>query len=148
MTALAFVVAVAVGATSDGDLPGWVIPGATVIAALLGATALVIVRKVRGPVAIQDLWAENRLQRTEMTAMNLRVDALVSGRESDRNIIRIISEGFRALSDVVDRQVHNGVQPKIFPDEEKAIERARAVVDDDDLWNTLPAVPKPTPPKE
>jgi len=120
-----------------GELPGYVIPGASVLVAIIGAIALIIVRRTRGPVAIQDLWAENRQLRTDMTSLEAKVDKLIASKETQLTVNRIMSEGFDALSGYVERITERGKKPTYTQTEHMAIERARALRSDDDLWTTI-----------
>lgn len=120
-----------------GELPGWVIPGASVIVAIIGAIALIVVRRTRGPVAIQDLWTENRQLRADMTTLEEKVDRLIAGKETQLTVNRIMSEGFDALSGYVERITERGKKPSYTPTEHNAIERARALRSDDDIWSTI-----------
>lgn len=119
----------------DGQLPAWVIPGASVMVALIGALALVIVRKIRGPVAIQDLWDENRKLRADVDKLGEKVDGLIESRETQLNVNRVMGEGFDALSHGIERLE---VKPSFTRTEHAAIERARAVRSDETIWLTVP----------
>lgn len=116
------------------DLPGWVVPVASILVALIGALALIIVRRTRGPVEIPALWEENRKLRADLTELSQRVDGLIASREDQLTVNRIMGEGFDALSNGVERM---SVQPTFTPPESEAISRARALRDDTDLWHTL-----------
>lgn len=115
-------------------MPGWVVPLASIIVAVVGAVGLIVVRRTRGPVAIQDLWAENRQLRADLQALEEKVDGLLHTRETQLTVNRIMGEGFDALSAGVARLTS---QPTFTPAELAAISRARALREDDDLWNTL-----------
>lgn len=141
----AWLVLVAVVAGTPAPLPGWVIPGASVAVAMIGAAALIIVRRTRGPVAIQDLWAENRQLRSDMTSLENKVDKLIASKESQLTVNRIMSEGFDALSSYVERSTEPGKHPSYTYAEHTAIERARALRSDDELWNTINNTPKEIP---
>lgn len=108
-------------------MPPWVVPGVTVLVALISATALIIVRRTRGPVAIQDLWAENRLLRSDMTTLSTKVDGLIADRTSQLKVNRIMGEGFDALSGYVERTTERGKKPSYTSEEHAAIEQARAL---------------------
>ena len=115
-------------------IPSWVAPVATVAVALISAVALVIVRRIRGPVTIQDLWGENRQLRKDLDAISRKVDALLLSRETQLNINRTMGEGFDAQAALIERtRVADGFTPQ----EATAVGRARAMREDDDLWNTL-----------
>ena len=115
-------------------IPAWVAPVATVAVALISATALVIVRRIRGPVTIQDLWGENRQLRKDLDAISRKVDGLLLSRETQLNLNRTMGEGFDAQAALIERtRVADGFTPQ----EVTAVERARAMRQDDDLWNTL-----------
>lgn len=127
---------VAAGST-NGDLPGWVVPAATIIVAIVSAIGLIIVRKTRGPVTIQDLWKENRDLRTDLTAMEKKVDRLFQTQRTQFTINRIMGEGFDALSSYVERTTAAGTKPKFTSLEHEAIVRARALRSEDTSWDTL-----------
>lgn len=119
--------------------PWWVAPAAVVGAALVSAIALVIVRKLKGPVTIQDLWAENRQLRTDLNAVSAKVDTLVQVRATERAESRIVGEGFDALAAYVDRDAEaRDTVPLFTPRERAAIEAAKRVREDDTVWNTTP----------
>ena len=118
-------------------IPAWVAPVASLCVAVIGATALVIVRKIRGPVTIQDLWAENRQLREDLDAISSKVDTLVAGRETQLTVNRIMGEGFDALSAYVERDSEErGTTPAFTRAEHNAIDRARALREDDSIWTT------------
>jgi hypothetical protein len=112
----------------------WIVPGATLLSAIIGGVVLIIVRRSRGPVAIQDLWTENRLMRNEMTALAAKVDGLIADRASQLTVNRIMGEGFDALSGYVERTTEQGMKPSYTPAEHTAIERARALRSDGAAW--------------
>lgn len=119
--------------------PWWVAPAAVVVAAIVSATALVIVRKLKGPVTIQDLWAENRQLRTDLNAVSAKVDTLVQVRATERAESRTVGEGFDALSAYVDRDSEaRGTAPLFTRSERAAIEAAKRVREDETTWNTAP----------
>lgn len=116
-------------------------PIAVVVSALVGGLVALIVRKVRGPVAVQDLWAENRSLRKDIadveTRLGAKIDNLQRGHDAQAKISRVMGDGFDALSSAVERM---SPKPKFTPDEHRAIEAARALRDDDGLWSTVPHV--------
>ena len=119
--------------------PWWVAPAAVVAVATVSAIALVIVRKLKGPVTIQDLWAENRQLRTDLNAVSAKVDTLVQVRATERAEGRIVGEGFDALAAYVDRDSEaRGTAPLFTPRERAAIDAAKRVREDDTVWNTTP----------
>lgn len=119
--------------------PWWVAPAAVVAAAAISALALVIVRKLKGPVTIQDLWAENRQLRTDLNAVSAKVETLIQVRATERAESRIVGEGFDALSAAVDRDSEaRGTAPLFTPRERAAIDAAKRVRADDTVWNTTP----------
>lgn len=119
------------------EIPGWVVPGASVLVAVIGALALMIVRLIRGPVAIQDLWTENRELRKDLKSLETKVDGLIADRESQLTVNRIMGEGFDALSGYVERTTEHGMKPTYTHAEHTAIERARALRSDETAWTTL-----------
>jgi hypothetical protein len=119
------------------EIPGWVVPGASVLVAVIGALALMIVRLIRGPVAIQDLWTENRELRKDLKSLETKVDGLIADRESQLTVNRIMGEGFDALSGYVERTTEHGMKPTYTLSEHMAIERARALRSDETAWTTL-----------
>jgi hypothetical protein len=116
------------------EVPAWLAPVATLAVGVISAAALVIVRRIRGPVTIQDLWGENRQLRKDLDAISRKVDALLLSRETQLNINRVMGEGFDAQSALIER---TGTATFLTPQEQSAIDKARALRDDDDLWNTL-----------
>ena len=121
----------------NGELPGWVGPLVATVVALVGAAGLIIVRKVRGPVAIQDLWAENRKLREEMETLDQKVDRLFQASQMQLTVNRIMGDGFDALSNYVERDAAQSGRPPAFTKpEHTAIERARALRSDDTQWTT------------
>jgi hypothetical protein len=138
----ALIILAAVTAPPTVPLPGWVIPGASVIVAIIGAIALIVVRRTRGPVAIQDLWTENRQLRTDMTSLEAKVDKLIASKETQLTVNRIMSEGFDALSGYVERTTEQGHQPSYTSSEALAIHRARTLRSDDELWSTINSTSK------
>jgi len=119
-------------------IPAWVAPAAVVAAALVSAAALIIVRRVRGPVTIQDLWAENRQLRKDLDVVSGKVDTLIEDRDEKHRVNRIIGEGFDALDNAVERA---GVALRFTRLEEQALDRARALRADDSVWNTAAGPP-------
>lgn len=120
----------------NGDVlvPGWLVSLSPLIVALIGALALVVVRLIRGPVTIQDLWAENRKLREDLTTVQGQVRGLMRASNTQLSVNRIMGEGFDALSNAVER---SAVPIHYTPHEHEAIDRARALRSDDDLWFTL-----------
>lgn len=126
--------------------PWWVAPAAVVIAAVVSATALVIVRKIKGPVTIQDLWAENRQLRTDLDAVSRKVDTLVRRGETQLNVTRIYREANTAHEAAIDRHVaEGGTRPTLTRAETEAIERARRLDADETIWNTAPLTAEEAP---
>lgn len=120
-------------------IPAWVAPAAVLGAALVSAIALIIVRKVKGPVTIQDLWAENRQLRKDLNAVSAKVDTLVQVRDTERADSRTVGEGFDALAAYVDRDSEaRGAAPLFTRIERAAIDAAKRVRDGDSAWNTAP----------
>lgn len=119
-------------------IPAWVAPAAVVLAAVVSATALIIVRRVRGPVTIQDLWAENRQLRTDLDAVSVKVDRLIGDRDEKHRVNRIIGDGFDAFEHAIERA---GVVLSFTRLEEQALERARLLRADDSVWDTAAGVP-------
>jgi hypothetical protein len=120
-------------------IPDYVVgPAATLLVGLITTLGLLVVRKLRGPVTVQDLWAENRQLRTDLDAVSQKVDGLVRYRETQLTVNRIMGEGFDALSGYVERtSAEAGVKPEFTSAEHDAVERARALRSNDELWNTL-----------
>lgn len=117
------------------DLSAWLVPGATVLAAALGAVGLLVVRIVRGPVTIQDLWKENRQLRIDLAKTDAKVDRLMQSYQHQMTVNRVMGEGFDALSNYVERT--SGAVPSFTWQEREAVERARALRSDDLKWATL-----------
>lgn len=115
----------------------WIALASPFVVAAISAAALVIVRRLKGPVTIQDLWAENRQLRTDLDAVSQKVDRLVQGRETQLAVNRIMGEGFDALSAYVERDTDaRDTKPVFTRAEHDAIARARALRDDDSVWIT------------
>lgn len=140
------------GTAAAVELPPWAGPVFT-LAGLIGGWVIAVVLKVlRGPVEVKDLWTENRALRAELgslradhtgriDAVNAKVDKLLRERQTQRTYNRAFADGFDAQSRLIERMVdETGVRPKYGPGEHEAIERARALPrvdveldDDDDL---------------
>jgi hypothetical protein len=123
----------------------WVGPFASILVAVIGGAVVLIVRKVRGPVVIQDLWAENRLLRKDIGELELRlglkIDALSMAHDAQLTVNRIMGDGFDALSSYVERtSVVTKAKPVFTEEEHRAIERARALRADDSAWPTRPPI--------
>lgn len=116
---------------------------ATVLVALITTVGLII-RSRRSPgkgdVTIGQLWDENRKLRTDLENLSERVDDLVNDRDGQRNAVRILGDGFDALSAVVER---TSPPPAITPGEHAAIARAKQLLGDDAIWATG-GRPRPT----
>lgn len=115
-------------------IPGsvWVTVGGAVIVAVLTGVVTLIVRLTRAPVEVRDLWAENRALRADYEELNTKVDSLIQDRETQLSVNRIMGEGFDALSNYVERESElAGRRPTFTPREHQAIERARALRDED-----------------
>lgn len=121
--------------------PDWLLPSSPFIIAAIGGAVAILVRKIRGPVAVQDLWNENRLLRKEMQEIREEVDemrrAYQKEKEDQAAVNRTMGDGFVALSNFVQRTNSGKAKPAFTPDEERAIEAARALLGDD-LWATVP----------
>lgn len=117
-------------------------PAATLAVAAIGALGLIIVRRLRGPVTVQDLWAENRSLRDDLTEVSRKVDQLVRNEQVQLGVNRIMGEGFDALSGYVERTSDEaGIKPAYTRAEHESIERARALRGDDAIWPTGNRVP-------
>ncbi len=125
------------------QFPDWLLPSSPFILAVIAGVVTLIVRKIRGPVAVQDLWAENRLLRKEMSEIRAEVDLLRQAYEKEKKeqgiVNRTMGDGFVALSGYVQRTNLGKTKPAFTPDEEHAIEAAKALLGDD-IWATVPGL--------
>lgn len=127
------------GIAAPIELPVWAGPTFTLAGVVITASVFVIVKLLRGPVEVKDLWGENRELRAEVKAVrastdaaiasvNLKLDSLLREREIQRTYNRAFADGFDAQSRIIERMVQEtGVHPKYGPGEHEAIERARAL---------------------
>lgn len=97
---------------------------------ILIALSAIIVAVIRKPVAVTDLWTENRNLRADMDAMDAKF--------TDRlNIIvkrqQAVGEGFIALSDTVEEAK---VKLVFTAERQQKIQAARVIVMDDLDWQT------------
>jgi hypothetical protein len=113
------------------DLPGWVGPTVTILGALIVLMGVILGVVLRRPVAITDLWAENRSLRADMTAMDLKYSDKFKELASHQ---QTIGEGFIALSDTVEEAK---VKLAFTPERSAAIEKARTLIYGDSLWESL-----------
>ena len=121
-------------AAATSDVPGsvWVTVGGAVVVAVLTGIVTLVVRLARTPVEVRDLWAENRALRADIEALSVKVDSLIEDRETQLSVNRIMGEGFDALSNYVERESElAGRRPRFSHREHDAIERARALRDED-----------------
>lgn len=141
MTAALAVALIIAAETSGPELPPWVGVGATILCAVIAALGVVIVRLLRGPVEVKDLWAENRLLRTDLARVEGKVDALLRDREKQITVNRTMVDGFDALSNYVEREAEAaGRPPRFTRAEHEAIETAKALrQDESDIFATSPA---------
>lgn len=130
-----------VSAEDVSDFPSWLLPSSPFIIALIGGIAALVVRLIRGPVQMQDLWAENRLLRKEMQDIRDEVEemrkAYLSEKQEQMTINRTMGDGFVALSNFVQRTNSGKTKPAFTEEEDRAIQAARALLGDD-LWATVP----------
>lgn len=127
------------------QLPGWLVTASPWIVAAIGAAAVVLVRLIRGPVTIQDLWKENRQLRADIAELSTKVNTLAAAQATQFAVNRIQGEGFDALLAAVER---SGVKLNFTPQERESIAKARALRADDELWNTLQRNIEPDRPAE
>lgn len=124
-------------------IPDWLLPSSPFILAVIGGGVALIVRKIRGPVAVQDLWAENRLLRKEMSEIRSEVATLRKNYEEEKReqgiVNRTMGDGFVALSGYVQRTNVGKAKPSFTEEEERAIEAAKALLGDE-IWATLPGL--------
>jgi len=118
----------------------------SIVVALIGAGGIITVRRTRGPVTIQDVWGQLQLVQEKNDKLTARVEQLeVDGRKKDEKhdaqvrINRIMGDGFDALANAVER---SQVAIDFLPSEHQAIDHARSLRSDGDLWPTLGAFPK------
>lgn len=126
-------------AAAEGSIPptAFITFGGGVLVAIIGGVVALIVRVTRTPIQIQDLWAENSRLRDRVDSLDRTVRRLISDRNSQLDINRIVGEGFDALSNYVEREAElAGRKPRFTSREHEAIERAKAIRNDDDLWAT------------
>jgi hypothetical protein len=121
---------------------------AALITALIGGAFLLIARRLKPPVTIQDVWKENRALRTDLMRAETRLDELahkverlLRASETQLTVNRIMGEGFDALSGYVER-TSGGIKPAYTAEEHDAIERAKALRNDDAIWNTASRQPQ------
>lgn len=100
---------------------------------ILTALTALIVAVVRKPVAVTDLWTENRSLRSDMDAMDKkftdRLDIVVARQQT-------VGEGFIALSDTVEEAK---VKLVFTAERQKKIQAARTIIMDDLNWPTVGA---------
>lgn len=133
------IVALVLAAGSAIPPTAWVTFGGGVVVAIITGIVALIVRLTRTPIQIQDLWAENAKLRDRVDGLDGTVRRLISDRNQQIDINRIVGEGFDALSNYVEREAEAaGRSPRFTPREHEAIERAKAIRNDDDLWATTP----------
>ncbi len=117
----------------------WITFGGAVLVAIISGVVALIVRVTRTPIQIQDLWAENAKLRDRVDGLDGTVRRLITDRNQQIDINRIVGEGFDALSNYVEREAEAaGRSPRFTAREHEAIERAKAIRNDDDLWATTP----------
>lgn len=113
------------------DLPGWVGPTVTILAALIVLMGVVLGVVLRKPVAVTDLWTENRSLRADMNALDKKYtekfNVIVANQQT-------IGEGFIALSDTVEEAK---VKLAFTPERSAAIEKARTLIYGDSMWESL-----------
>lgn len=90
-------------------------------------------RPGRDDVTVTQLWDENRKLRDDLNAVSDKVDGLIRDRDAQHNAVRILGDGFDALSAVVER---TSPPPTITSGEHAAIERAKQLLGDDAIWAT------------
>jgi hypothetical protein len=140
--------AAAPAAIADPGFGPFIVPAAMVVVALLGIISALLVRVIRGPVEVRDLWTENRTLRADLEKVDGKVDTLIAeGRkreEAQHKINRTMGDGFDALSNFVEREAIRIGQPPAFTSDERiAVEKARALRGDDISWPTFtPATPE------
>lgn len=127
------------------EIPAWVPIASPWVVAAIGALALLLVRKLRGPVTIQDLWAENRSLRADLTTVQDQVNALITASNTQLAVNRTLGDGFDAMTAAVER---SEVDIHFTRAEQEAIDRARALRGDERRWDTLqraglPEMPEP-----
>lgn len=112
----------------------YIVPGATVLAAVLAFLGVLIANKTRKPVQTQDLWQENRELRGEVRGQASRIDLIeekFEKRDEERQrVIGVLSGGFAALLRYLDRvrpEWGNGEMPPFSPSEAAAIDPAREI---------------------
>ena len=116
------------------EVPAWLAALSPIIVAIIAALGVVLARLIRGPVTVQDLWNENRQLRTDLTKVEGQVRGLMRANSTQLTVNRILGEGFDALSGAVER---SGLALSFTPAEHTAIDRARALRNDDELWAEL-----------
>ncbi|WP_424448839.1 hypothetical protein [Microbacterium arborescens] len=133
------ILALMLAAESGIPPTAWITFGGAVLVAIISGVVALIVRVTRTPIQIQDLWAENAKLRDRIDSLDGTVRRLISDRNQQIDINRIVGEGFDALSNYVEREAEAaGRSPRFTPREHEAIERAKAIRNDDDLWATTP----------
>lgn len=113
----------------------WIVPGATVLAALIAFAGVLVVNKTRKPVATQDLWSENRALRTEVREQGERINMIEEKfekrDEERRRTIGLLGSGFDAFLHYIERIRPQWGQgdgmPPFTDDERQAIDLARAI---------------------
>lgn len=101
---------------------------------VLTALTALIVAVVRKPVAVTDLWTENRSLRSDMDAMDAK---FTSRLDTVLERTQILGDGFIALSDTVEEAK---VKLVFTADRQKKIQAARSIIMDDFNWPTAGAV--------
>lgn len=120
--------------------PDWLLPSSPFILAVIAGGVTLLVRKIRGPVAVQDLWAENRLLRKEMQEIRDQVMKMQLTYETERRAQsqrdQTMNSGFIALSNFVERSHTGRAKPQFTAEEERAINAARDLLGEDE-WPTI-----------
>jgi len=104
-----------------------------IVTAVVGLVGVIVARKMRGPVSVQDLWTRTTAMGTEIATLQTQVKTLLTERETQFAVVRLIGDGF----DVYDARAATFPPIEWTPRELEAIERARALRRDDDFWTTL-----------
>lgn len=118
---------------------------ASIVVALITTVGLIVRSRQRpgkNDVTIPQLWERIEALEGRGAALERRVDDMTKDRDEQRNAVRVLGDGFDALSAVVER---TSPSPVVTPSEHAAIARAKQLLGDDAIWATGGRPRPPTP---